>query len=637
MKKDYAKTTHMDAWLRHPVLGDPSFDSFERLGDTVHKSQPPYEWAVNGSLFCDFDGNWYYYAGLYGYGYRGSLRSRFKIYRSADKGMSWEDLGWGFEEGFVFDGHETPADGCPDVVLYWDETYKKYLLTYDCSTNDFTWETAHSPEGHKMDSGAAIAWADSPAGPFTRVPEMFLSNRTHHGVLGRFSRFYASCVVPRKNDYAAFCLCDSNQHFAWGLAVLTAPTPEGPWSAPHLVLSCDRPEYYPCPVEFFPVEVQGDKVLAHATSVAKNRNYQAIFTADLESAHDPAAWTLTDDGNVWHSRDHEDEYFGIWGQTIHGFVEQETGRYIVMFPSKDENDHGTLNLAWRPFDTPHTDGFTLTGHEGFSVSPLLAAYDNFELNAEFTTKGCVDIAFDYRGILGPDDSCADSSPAMTALTNYTAVRICENEGCIVSVSPQGYADPMAEAQTAEYITRLRIKKYAGKVNIHINDVLLCENQEVKSGAPAPLALIVMPRSRIDCTRFEITGTPEPYIHLWNAVDALLGAGQLMPDEDDVEMTDAIAPDRWHRIPGGYIGEGNINAKWNLRGSAFSVQLQKGPGFGKAGIWVDGMLYGSIDLDGDGLAEYRIENLTFGRRAIHVRPLNGRIGIRGCVTFGPAVS
>ena len=110
MKKDYAKTTHMDAWLRHPVLGDPSFDSFERLGDTVHKSQPPYEWAVNGSLFCDFDGSWYYYAGLYGYGYRGSLRSRFKIYRSADKGMSWEDLGWGFEEGFVFDGHETPAD-----------------------------------------------------------------------------------------------------------------------------------------------------------------------------------------------------------------------------------------------------------------------------------------------------------------------------------------------------------------------------------------------------------------------------------------------------------------------------------------------------------------------------------------------
>jgi len=146
MKKDYAKTAHMDAWLRHPVLGDPSFDCFERLGNTVHKSTPPYEWAVNGSLFCDFDGTWYYYAGLYGHGYTGAM-SRFKIYRSKDKGMNWEDLGWGFEEGFVFDGYKTASDCCPDVVLYWDEKRKKYLLTYDTNTNDYSWETAHSPEG----------------------------------------------------------------------------------------------------------------------------------------------------------------------------------------------------------------------------------------------------------------------------------------------------------------------------------------------------------------------------------------------------------------------------------------------------------------------------------------------------------
>lgn len=63
MKINYAKVDHMNAWLRHPVPGDPSFDTFERLGDAVHVSKPPYEWAVNGSVFCDFDGTWYYYAG----------------------------------------------------------------------------------------------------------------------------------------------------------------------------------------------------------------------------------------------------------------------------------------------------------------------------------------------------------------------------------------------------------------------------------------------------------------------------------------------------------------------------------------------------------------------------------------------
>ena len=30
---DYAKMERREAWLRHPVLGDPSFDAFEKLGD----------------------------------------------------------------------------------------------------------------------------------------------------------------------------------------------------------------------------------------------------------------------------------------------------------------------------------------------------------------------------------------------------------------------------------------------------------------------------------------------------------------------------------------------------------------------------------------------------------------------------
>ena len=29
---DFAQGSKADAWLRHPVLGDPSFDSFQRLG-----------------------------------------------------------------------------------------------------------------------------------------------------------------------------------------------------------------------------------------------------------------------------------------------------------------------------------------------------------------------------------------------------------------------------------------------------------------------------------------------------------------------------------------------------------------------------------------------------------------------------
>ena len=60
MEHDYAKALRQQAWLRHPSLGDPSFDAFEKIGDTVHRSRPPYEWAVNGSLFRDPPtGDWY--------------------------------------------------------------------------------------------------------------------------------------------------------------------------------------------------------------------------------------------------------------------------------------------------------------------------------------------------------------------------------------------------------------------------------------------------------------------------------------------------------------------------------------------------------------------------------------------------
>ena len=88
---DFARMEHRDAWLRHPVLGDASFDTFEKLGETVHRSAPPFAWAVNGSIYRDFDGVWYCYAGLYAFGYAAvseETLSHFIIYRSLDEGKS---------------------------------------------------------------------------------------------------------------------------------------------------------------------------------------------------------------------------------------------------------------------------------------------------------------------------------------------------------------------------------------------------------------------------------------------------------------------------------------------------------------------------------------------------------------------
>ncbi len=622
--RDYAKVTHMNTWLRHPVLGDPSFDSFQRLGDAIHRSAPPYEWAVNGSIFRDHDGVWYCYAGLYPRRYGIEEPSRFRIYLSRDRGQIWEDLGWGFEDGFFFEGDDAPSDGYPDAVLCYDPKTKKYLLTYDTFTYDRQWLTEPDPPS-RTTTGVALAWADSPAGPFHRLPQRLLTNGPDN-IRGRFTRYYGSTVLPREKDYICFSVVDSQEHFSWGLAIMTAPKPEGPWSGPTIVLSGDRPEYFPCPVEFFPTFAYNGTVFSPATSVAMNRNYQALFAAPLEQAHDPSAWHLAANGNLWHSRDHADECLGIWGQTFQGFVDPETHQLTVLFPSKNAADEGILTVATRPWDTPHSDGFTLTAHGGPSLSPLLAAYKDFTLDAAFSCKGTVDLAFAYEGILGPNDSISDSIPAAESLRSYSALRLEGHECKVITISADGTLTTHAAATLPHSPSRIRMALKAGLLDVQVDGLPLFDQIPVAAGKTGPLALVLGAFSRIDCSRFQITGETHPYRLTYNATDALLGAGQLHPAHETADPAGPLEPDRWHRIPGGFVGQGQIAAKWNVIGSRFTLPLPQSSHFGTAGIWVDGQFQGTVDLRGSGEAVFTTNTFPHGPHAIRVAPVMGRIAI-----------
>ena len=90
---DYAEPRQVDQWLRHPVYGDPSFDSFERMpGNPIHRGIQGLEWPVNGFLFLDsMSGNWYVYVGEYGMGYGNAPNWRCTLYRSTDRGRSWKN------------------------------------------------------------------------------------------------------------------------------------------------------------------------------------------------------------------------------------------------------------------------------------------------------------------------------------------------------------------------------------------------------------------------------------------------------------------------------------------------------------------------------------------------------------------
>jgi hypothetical protein len=94
---DYAHSEHWAAWTHHPVFGDASFDSFERLpGNPVCRGTDEFEWPVNGSLFKDpVSGDWFLYVSWYkkGYANKNGERSHSTVYRSKDKGRTWKEGG----------------------------------------------------------------------------------------------------------------------------------------------------------------------------------------------------------------------------------------------------------------------------------------------------------------------------------------------------------------------------------------------------------------------------------------------------------------------------------------------------------------------------------------------------------------
>ncbi len=611
----------MHAWLRHPVLGDPSFDTFERLGASVHRSDKPYEWAVNGSLFRDpKDGVWYYYAGLYAYGYQRDINNPTSIiiYRSVDEGRSWMYLGPAFERGFFFEGYEAASDFAPDAVVMYDDETEIYWMSYDWSTNNSNWKTLFHPVGTGSDSGGGLAWAKSPAGPFTRLPVPYISNVALDGHKGRFKRLYANTLLKRGKDWITLVLCDSSDYYSWGLACMTAPSPEGPWSKPEILLSVDRAEYYPAPVEFHPCYVVDGIVYAPATSVAASRNYQAIFTADLEQAHLPEAWSLACDGNVWHSRPIPDETYGIWGQAFHGFV--HNGIFHVMYPSKNEQDRGILSVASRPWDRPFADGFTLSGHVGKSISPLLNAYTDFSLHAEFTLQGTVEFVFDYGGVLGPNDNCSDAIPHQQALSAYSALRVSDNQRfSLISIDASGNETLHAEGLSDQVITSIALKRSGHRVTIAVNQTAPMEAEIGPVVAAMPLALVAHEWSNLTCSTFEVEGRPERYLLQYNGWDALLGAGQRAGDWE-------TGPSASFRSGYRLVGQGSCKAKWNVIGDGFQLYAPLSPEYGKVRLLIDGVLTARMDLRAEretaSAIVYEASGLPQGRYSVVIQSEDG---------------
>jgi hypothetical protein len=574
---DFAEATHLNDWLRHPVYGDPSFDSFQRLpGNPIYRGTAPFEWPVNGFFFPDpRSGNWYVFIGDYAKGYL-SPPSRCVLCRSTNRGRTWTNLGTileGNPKMFDKGGHT------PDASVVYAEGL--YHMVYDWGEPDFNAE-----------GGLAYAWAEQPEGPWHRAAEPITRNSTLPHLLGRYQRTYAATLLRRTNDWVILGMMDHAPH-SWALFAMTAHAAGGPYTERRLVRCVEDEGFHPPLLEFFPAFVHEGLAYAPATSVALNRNFQALFRAPLERADDPAAWTLFQYGSVWHTDDVEGEHFGIWGQAYSGFVDHD-GVLRVMFPSRDHEGQGTINMAHRPWKEPmRKRGFSLSGHSGPSLTLLRRAYTEFTLEAEMQLRGTASLLFDYAAPLGPNRPASDATLHPLAETRHVALQFAPRRWSLLRRDTTGHTQELASGPLREGLRRsIRLGRNGDLTTINLDGREVWSGQ-IPAGEDVPptavLGIRVEKDSHLAMERFRIRGESSPACMVFLHTEALLGAGASAKEWGECS-------DAGFRFGVGAASKvAKARAKWNVIGSGLRLWSPCGPGYGSIEVRLDGRAAARIDL------------------------------------------
>ncbi len=623
---DYAQGAAADAWIRHPILGDPSFDTFTRAsGNPFVKGAAPLKWPVNGSLLIDpVSGRWYAYVGFYYEGYaivQDGPPTHCEVYRSADKGKTWEHVGPIFDDpDFRFEGDAYPSPIAPDVcVVYHDG---RYHMCYDWCTSNTTWANASAPTGG-ADSGMAYAWAEKPEGPFHRNPTPILRTSEWQKIAGpgtRYRRVYVASLVRRANDWLVITDLDSGDHYAWGQFAMTAVDPAGPWSKPVMIADLEGDRYYPSPIEAFPAFADGGYVYDARTSVGLNRNFQVIMRAPIEKAHERDSWEVWQHGSAWHSEPVPHEAYGIWGQALAARVDSD-GTLRTLYPSRDaDGGVGTIGMAARPWRQPlRKSGFTVTAHAGRTITLTRAAYGAFDLEAQVVLRsGTARLAWACRMPLGAEGR-ADGRPHTLSWTRHRALELTKDRWRLIEANDTPEATVHAEGPLSPAERRtIRVRVGAGRAAVTIG------GQRVWAGAlpseEGPLGLLLEAGTNLVVDKLTVAGVPRRAVHSWLYSEAISGAGVAE------SAYDKVAGPSWRFGVGAACRNPKERVKWNFRGSGFRLWLPKGPDYGRCAVKLDGVALGEIDLSGPASASAVVlerTRIADGFHALVVTGLDGR--------------
>lgn len=570
---DLAQARYRDWWLHHPVLGDPSWDAFEREpGNPIYTGAAPYEWPVNGFLFHDpLSGRWYAYISLYPRGYwppGGVLIVR-------EEAGAWQPAGMALTpDPTSFEGDGQRGGGLVDVSLVYEAG--RYHMIYG-------WCDPDNQRG-----GLAYAWAGSPEGPFQRAPFPLHDDARQPALLGRYARAYAPTLIRRARDWMILHMMSTprNAGGTWALACMTATRPEGPYSPPRLLLMPQSDRFHPPLAEFYPQFVHEGWVYAPATSVALNRSFQVIYRAPVEQAHLPEAWEIDQYGSVWHSEPAEGQ--GLWGQTFSGQVGPD-GWLRAFYPCRTRDDVGAIHMARRPWAQAYRDGFTLAAPNGPALAILKRTVGDFQARMVARANGEWAFCWGCGGPLGPSHPFADAS-----LHPLTRTRRLEwrrgPAASLVSVDERGNARLIATPApdwAPERTEQIEIERTGDMARLVVDGRLVWQG-----AAPAMtgrIELLAEAGTTLNIEQFELSARTQPDRQCWLSTEALAGAA------DEPAAWTLIEAEHFRHGVGHVSARPGARAKWNVIGSRVWLYAPRAPGFGRCDLRVDGERVATLDF------------------------------------------
>lgn len=458
----------------------------------------------------------------------------------------------------------------------------------------FDWSTGLGARGPDPDNGLGYMHCTHPLGPCTVSPTPVNSMHQNGALPYKYRTTYGGTLLQRDADWLVLTAISTagNAGGVWGLAALTAPNASGPYTTPTLLLHPESARWHPHPCEFYPCFAHDGYAYCPCTSVQRNRGYQVLFRAQLADATTPAAWEVHQAGSLYHWGGEASRATGIWGQTFNGFVDS-AGGFRIMYPARNEQGLGTLNLAYCPsFPNLTTRGFWVSAPADESVAVFPATRTDFTVAATVVNPLGLpwSLRWNWRGELGPDGAgSAGLAASPRALANNTA--LCFDGGGRMSLvqlgalgTPPRYIVSGAVVPTGAALDVTVAQTATGAVAVAINGTHVLNATLDSADIGGALAVHATRGNTIHVVALTVdvrARPPQRWLSL-NAADGISGGGSAGIGG----WTPVTAPEFRTGVGMSSPGGPSTMAKWSFVGTAVRLWLPRGPSYGAVTVAVD---------------------------------------------------